>query len=221
MTSLLLLDLDGVVAYEIGPPLFVRLEIIVLHELLDKVLHNIGVPVVVVTHRSRTEAHLILKSAGLTRGEFADVLTAEDILTAALKSRQRWRLLQLGLRKSWILPEVETRHKVARRDIAFIDDRLDNLEDMRASGIGLGLLAPSGVSDDGSKLISFDINQIGSLLKDWNYQGTPHILTLAAREINVEQWCRTGLSTESAPLQTINRIRACGRIMRRLFGTIR
>ena len=78
MISLLLLDLDGVVAIEMVPPQVARLEIILLHELLHEMLSGISVPVVVLTHRSRAEANLILQLAGLTSKEVAGVIAAED-----------------------------------------------------------------------------------------------------------------------------------------------
>ena len=113
MISLLLLDLDGVVAIEIVPPQVARLEIILLHEsLLHEMLSGISVPVVILTHRSRAEANLILQLAGLTSKEVAGVIAAEDILRAAVKSSRRWLLLRHGLKKSWILPDVEKRYGV-------------------------------------------------------------------------------------------------------------
>jgi hypothetical protein len=219
MTSLLLLDLDGVVVIEIAPPHVAKLEIILLHELIDEILGNIHVPIVGLTHRSRAEANLILQSAGLTDREVAAVIAAEDILKAALKSGRRWLLLRHGLKKSWILPEVEKRYGVARRDIAFIDDRHDNLEDMLENGIGLAILAPSGMAIDGLNLVSFDLKQIVRLLEDWKGERVPHILTLASREISIERWRRTGVGTNQGSQHIFNKARRYGRMIRSLVGT--
>jgi len=219
MTSLLLLDLDGVVVIEIAPPHVAKLEIILLHELIDEILGNVHVPIVVLTHRSRAEANLILQSAGLTDREVAAVIAAEDILKAALKSGRRWLLLRHGLKKSWILPEVEKRYGVARRDIAFIDDRHDNLEDMLENGIGLAILAPSGMAIDGLNLVSFDLKQIVRLLEDWKGERVPHILTLASREISIERWRRTGVGTNQGSQHIFNKARRYGRMIRSLVGT--
>ena len=79
MISLLLLDLDGVVVYEAAPPHVEAVELILLHDLLDNALQGLGIPVVVLTHRSRAEAAVILRSARLERG-LAGVIAAEDIL---------------------------------------------------------------------------------------------------------------------------------------------
>ncbi len=47
MISLLLLDLDGVVVYEMVPPHVKKRELILLHDLLVNGLQAVGVPVVV------------------------------------------------------------------------------------------------------------------------------------------------------------------------------
>lgn len=218
MTSLLLLDLDGVVVMEVAPPHVLKLEIILLHELLDEILCSIGVPVVVLTHRSRAEAYLILQSAGLTSRAVAGVCAAEDILKAALKSGRRWFLLWHGLKKSWILAEVERRYGVARRDIAFVDDKHDNLEDMLRNGIGLAILAPSGIAADGSTIVSFDFRQMVRLLKGSKGGRTPDIVTLAPQQISVERWSRTGVGTTHTSRHIFNQARRYGRVIRRLVG---
>ena len=220
MISLLLLDLDGVVAIEMVRPQVARLEIILLHELLHEMLSGISVPVVVLTHRSRAEANLILQLAGLTSKEVAGVIAAEDILRAAVKSSRRWLLLRHGLKKSWILPDVEKRYGVARRDIAIIDDRTDNLEDMLGNGMGLGILAPSGIAADGTTLVSFDFRHMLRFLQDWKGEKVPHIHTLASREIRIERWCRTGVGTNQGSGLIFNKVRRCGRMIRRLVGTL-
>ena len=85
MISLLLLDLDGVVVYEVAPPRVEKLELILLHDLLVNTLQAVGVPVVVLTHRSRAEATVILGSAGLEK-DVAGIMAAEDILNAAFSA---------------------------------------------------------------------------------------------------------------------------------------
>ncbi len=55
MPGLLLLDLDGVVVFESGPPRLAELEILRLHETIVDRLAEFGVPVVVLTHRSRAD----------------------------------------------------------------------------------------------------------------------------------------------------------------------
>jgi hypothetical protein len=220
MTSLLLLDLDGVIVSEVAPPHVAKLEIILLHELLDEILRDIDVPVVVLTHRSRAEANLILQSAGLSSRELAGVVAAEDIFKAALQSSRRLLLLRYGLKKSWILPEIEKRYGVARRNVAFIDDRHDNLDDLLGNGIGLAILAPSGITVDGSRLVSFDFRQMVQLLKNWNGERVPYILTLSPQEVSIDQWRRTGLGTGQRSRHIFNKARRCARMIRRLVGNI-
>jgi hypothetical protein len=220
MISLLLLDLDGVIVIEVTPPDVAKPEIILLHECLDEALSNINVPVVVLTQRSRAEANVIMQSAGLTATRVAGVIAAEDIFKAALKSGRRWFLLRDGLRKSWILPEVEERYGVARHNIAFIDDRHDILEDMLGNGIGLAILAPSGITADGSGLVSFDFHEVVSFLKSWRGMKAPSILTLPTKEISIERWRRTGVGTIRRSRHMFNRVRRCGRMIRHLVGTL-
>jgi hypothetical protein len=160
-----------------------------------------------------------LQSAGLTSREVAAVIAAEDILKAALKSGRRWLLLRHGLKKSWVLPEVEKQYGVARRDIAFIDDRHDNLEDMLGNGIGLAILAPSSIAVDGSNLVSFDFKQMVRLLEDWKGERVPHILALSSQEISIERWHRTGIGTNQRAQKTFNKARRYGRMIRSLIGT--
>lgn len=219
MISLLLLDLDGVVVIEAALPRAVALEILLLHQPLRQVVCNIGIPVVALTHRSRVEAQRILRLAGLSEGALAGLFAAEDILQAALKSRRRWLLLQEGLRKSWVLAEVERLYAVPRRNIAFVDDQHDNLYDMARSGIGLAILAPSGISADGSKLVSFDFRELAQLVRDWSGIDGPQIRTLTSQENCIEEWCRTGVGT-SQRWHLFGQARRCGRAIRRLIGTV-
>jgi hypothetical protein len=163
MISLLLLDLDGVVVYEMVPPHVKKRELILLHDLLVNGLQAVGVPVVVLTHRSRAEAAVILDSAGLYK-DVTGLMAAEDILSAALAYGTLWQLLRKGLRKSWALPAIERRYRVDRKNIAFIDDRLDNIEDLVGNGVGLALHAPSGINNDGS-IITFDFQQVAGMLR--------------------------------------------------------
>ena len=161
-----------------------------------------------------------MQSAGLTATRVAGVIAAEDIFKAALKSGRRWFLLRDGLRKSWILPEVERRYGVARRDIAVIDDRHDILEDMLGNGIGLAILAPSGITADGAGLISFDFHEVGSFLKGWKGKKAPSILiTLPSKDISIERWRRTGVGTIGRSRHMFNRVRRYGRMIRHLVGT--
>jgi hypothetical protein len=215
MISLLLLDLDGVIVYEMAPPLVKKLELIRLHALLVNELEALGVPVVVLTHRSRAEATIILQSVGLQNG-VAGLMAAEDILSAALAYGTPWQLLKKGLRKSWALPAVERRYRVVRKNIAFIDDRMDNIQDLVDNGVGLALHAPSGIDDDGS-LISFDFDQAMRVLRDWNSGSAQRFLPIASRIVVESEWQRTGISTGAFAISRFNRARRFGRSLRNIL----
>jgi hypothetical protein len=215
MISLLLLDLDGVVVYEMAPPRVKKQELILLHDLLVNALQAVGVPVVVLTHRSRAEAAVILGSAGLEKG-VAGLMAAEDILNAAFAYGTPWQLLRKGLRKSWALPAIERRYRVDRKNIAFIDDRLDNIGDLVGNGVGIALHAPSGINDDGS-LISFDFGQAVRMLREWNGDLTLPILSIAPRIVTESELSRTGISTGIFTMSPFNRARRYGRSLRQLL----
>ena len=214
MISLLLLDLDGVVVYEMAPPRVQKLELILLHDLLVNELKALGVPVVVLTHRSRAEAAIILGSAGLEKG-VAGIMAAEDILNAAFAYGTPWKLLRIGLRKSWALPAIERRYRVNRKNIAFIDDSLDNIEDLVGNGVGIALHAPSGIKDDGS-LISFHFEQVIRVLRDWNGHPAPPFPSITPRIVAPSEWYRTGVSTGTSARSPFNRVRRFGRSLRNL-----
>jgi hypothetical protein len=212
MISLLLLDLDGVIVYEMAPPHVQTLELIRLHDFLVNRLEATGIPVVVLTHRSRAEAWLILDCAGV-RQRVAGLVAAEDILRAALAYGNPWQLLRKGLRKSWALPAIERRYQVARKNIAFLDDRLDNIHDLVDNGVGLALHAPSGLNDDGS-LISFDFEQVVCVLRDWEGDTTVPVQPITPRILAQSEWRRTGVSTGTLAMRPLNQVRRFGRSVR-------
>ena len=213
--SLLLLDLDGVVVYEMAPPEVQKMELILLHDLLVDALQALDVPVVVLTHRSRAEAAVILGSAGLANG-VAGIMAAEDILSAAFTYGTPWQLLRKGLRKSWALPAIERQYRVDRKNIAFIDDRLDNIKDLVGNGVGIALHAPSGINGDGG-LISFDFRQAVRMLQEWNGDRTIPILSVASRTLPESEWSRTGISTGTLTMSPFNQARRYGRSLRKLL----
>ena len=216
--TLLLLDLDGVVVFEAEPPHLATAEILLLHEVLAEVLGQLQAPVVVVTHRSRAEAQRILEAAQLHTGVISQLVAAEDIFRAGLKHHGVFHVARRGLRKSLVLQVVEERFGIARARMAFIDDRLDNLQDMLASGIGLAMLAPSLIHS-GDSLISFDVNEAIAAFKTWGGMGRREtVLELTARTITVDPWRKTGLNTRRQGRHFFNLVRRVARGARtRLF----
>lgn len=223
MTSgpgLLLLDLDGVVVFEHGPPWLERLEILRLHEALPALLARFEAPVVVLTHRSRAEARRILEAAGLGPDQLAGVMAAEDLALAAVRHGAVLRLFGRGLRKSLILPEVEARFGVPRARMALIDDRADNLEDLLAAGLGHALHAPSEVDAAGG-VVSFDMAEAVDRYHAWRGAGGAGGLTaLTARPLADLQGRRTGLSTTREGANPFNRLRTAARKVRRGIGRL-
>jgi hypothetical protein len=215
--TLLLLDLDGVVVFEAEPPHLPKVEILLLHHLLEEVLKQADAPVVVVTHRSKAEALKILEAAQL-HPALSGIVAAEDLLQAGLRHHGIFRVARKGLRKSLILPVMEERFGIPRARMALIDDRLDNLEDMLANGIGLTLLAPS-LMENGDSLVSFDANEAMAAFKSWD--GTKRnetVVRLTACTIKIDPWRKTGLNTRWQGRHFFNLMRRMGRATRtRLF----
>ena len=216
--TLLLLDLDGVVVFEAEPPHLAKAEILLLHDLLSEVLKQMQAPVVVVTHRSKAEALRILEAARLPSSVLSGVMAAEDILRSGLKHHGILRVVRKGLRKSLILPMVEKQFGISRTRMALIDDRLDNLEDMLANGIGLALLAPS-LMENGHSLTSFDVNEAIGVFTSWGGRERQEtVVRLTALTIAVESWRKTGLNTRRQERHLFNLLRRMGRATRtRLF----
>lgn len=213
--GLLLLDLDGVVVFESGPPLLEALEILRLHDGLTTLLDGLDMPVVVLTHRSRREAAQILQAAGVEVSRLGGIMAAEELLRAGLKHGGVAGVVRHGLRKSWILPLIEERFGISRKDIAFIDDRLENLQDLLAHGLGLALHAPSDVVAARRALVSFDFAEALERIAEWR-EGRlgGGIVALPAREYSVLEWRRTGLHTRRQGRHVFNMARRVGRAMR-------
>jgi hypothetical protein len=217
-TGLLLLDLDGVVVFESGPPLLADVEILRLHEMMVDRLAEFEAPVVVLTHRSRVEARRILQSAGIDAEHLAGVMAAEDLMSAALLHGNLRQLLSRGLRKSLILPLVEKRFGVKRSSMALLDDRVDNLEDLIAAGLGFALHAPSDTSDDRA-LITFDIGE--AIIAFTRWKAAPEIgrfESLTPIRVEIEPWRCTGLCTKRVARHPFNALRSLARRIRQAIG---
>jgi hypothetical protein len=210
---MLLLDLDGVVVFEAEAPWVPAKELILLHENLGRELDKLGMPIAVLTHRSRREARQILETAGLDgMAALAGVIAAEDLFLAGIR-QVRGRMLSRGLRKDLVLPILERRFLVKRSNVAVIDDRADNLQDLLAAGLGLAIHAPSYLLKD--RLISFDVEDALSAIRNW----TPNkhqskIISLPPREILTSSWLRTGVNTSAHGRHVFNIARRAGNFLR-------
>ncbi|HTJ56938.1 MAG TPA: HAD family hydrolase [Devosiaceae bacterium] len=207
----LVLDLDGVVVFEATPPAWVRAELLLLHRELTSVIAELGVDVAILTHRSRREADRILHSAGIVEGERLRLFSAEDLFRAG-RQRGGWRGLWAGgLKKSAVVPEIELLFGVARSDIVFVDDRLDNVDDLLQAGIGLAMLAPSALAADGS-LTSFSISEVTDVIGRWrDGQMEARMVALTAVSSGVEAWQSTGVHIRDESLHLFNGIRRIAR----------
>jgi hypothetical protein len=215
----LLLDLDGVVVLEPRAPGTAR-EILRLHDDLAASLAALGLPVIVLTHRSRAEARVILEAAGLSSGRLHRLVAAEDLCAEALRRLRLLALLRGGLRKSFALSLVERRDGIARRDMAVIDDRPANLDDLRRHGVGLALLAPAQPPDGAGGLTTFDFAEAAAAIARWIAGARPDVaLRLTARAVPLAAWRRTGLSSAASGRHWFNAVRAVGASARtRLAG---
>jgi hypothetical protein len=219
--ALLFLDLDGVVVYEAGPPLLPGLEILRLHAGLGALLQALPDQVAVLTHRSGAEARRILEAAGVDPARLAGLLAAEELFRAGLKHGGPLGLVRHGLRKSWVLPLAEERFGVSRGEAAFIDDRMDNLQDLLAHGLGLALHAPSEIGADGRSLVSFDMAAALAEVARWRRGERPgQLVTLPPVTMPLGDWQRTGLHTKQQGRHVFNVARRIGRAMRRPFRSL-
>jgi hypothetical protein len=194
--KVLLLDLDGVVVFEAIPPLVAKREILRLHEGIEALLRGAPFPVVILTHRSRAEAKVVIGSAGLTVGSTAKIIAAEDLFIEACRHRQFIRLARQGLLKSHALKLVERLFGVPRGYMAIIDDKPHNLDDLLRHGVGMGLLAPSRILEDEKCLVTFSLAQALQQVAEWQ----PERESGCARQLPeisrpVAAWQRTGLDT--------------------------
>ncbi|MBV8165681.1 MAG: hypothetical protein JO021_02735 [Alphaproteobacteria bacterium] len=214
----LLLDLDGVVVLEARAPGGEQ-EILRLHPDLAGRLSALGLPVIVLTHRSRAEARVILEAAGLPMASLHRLVAAEDLCLEALRRLRIRALLRGGLRKSFALSLVERRDGFAPADLAVIDDKPANLDDLRRHGVGLALLAPAQPRDAAAGVIGFDFAEAACVIARWIAGARPDVaVRLTPRTVRLAAWQRTGLSTASSGRHWFNTVRALGASARTLAG---
>ena len=211
---LLLLDLDGVVVLESGPPLCETLQILVLHEQLVAQLARLGMPTYVLTHRSRSEALRILEAAGVPESGLAGVFAAEDIFFSAIRHGLAFTVLRHGLRKSLILPELKRRSGIGRSRTILIDDRKDNVQDMLDSGVGLVLHAPSEIAADGRSFVTFDFEEAVQAITGWTAE-TPTVITQRGLRLEPGHVRHSGMNTRAQARHVFNIVRP----MRRHLGS--
>lgn len=187
---LLLLDLDGVLVHERDDQASGPKEILLLHKCLPEFLMGFSAPVMIVTHRSRAEARQVLDSIGVERRTLAGCVAAEDLLRTALTSGHLFAPMRRGLRKSLILRSLCRSLSLSPSQIAFVDDKRENVEDMLTVGIGLGLIAPFDPRRKDA-LKTFELDQLHDVFFHWacgNFEfavaSEPHRLNSVERNAN-------------------------------------
>lgn len=207
---LLLLDLDGVVVLEIAPPLVARRELMRLHDALGDLL-QLGMKVVVLTHRSRREALTILEAAGLSPSQLSGVLAAEDLLIEGLRHGRFLQLARRGLAKDLCLPLLERRFAIPRQAMAMIDDRAVNLRGLLDAGLGMALLAPSSIDGSSASITTFSLASAVVRLQQWAAGERSERLTrLEEQVVAIKDLARTGMDASARGRHLFNRLRRVG-----------
>ena len=165
--KVLLVDLDGVLVLEFLPAGASVLELYNLCPNIADVLRRTAAPIVILTHRSRREAQKILTSIGLDQEHIQFVIAAEDLFLQGLIKNLGFGILSKGLKKSLALDILQKRLKVPPRNIAMIDDRIDNLHGLLDGGIGLAMLAPSEIAPDRKSITTFDHEEMIACFQRW------------------------------------------------------
>ncbi len=170
--KILLIDLDGVLVTEGSGDTKIGFEIIAIHEQLTEQLASIKMPIALLTHRSRGEALQIISALGLSNFNFAAIFTANDLFINGLRYKGLSFLLRNGSRKSIILSQIENMFNIPAVNVALIDDRLCNIEDLLEAGAGLGLCAPAAKLSEGRQLQAFDLGAAFEKVHHWCQQGS-------------------------------------------------
>jgi len=213
-SRILLLDLDGVLAFEREDAAAGSAQILRLHRDVAERLAVLAIPVVVLTHRSRAEARTILRSVGLGPEQLLTVMAAEDLAASALQSGAWISIFRHGLRKRLIFFRLQKRYGVQPDAMAMIDDRMENLDDLLDAGLGLALHAPSALDARGV-LTSFDLDHAFARLEAWRDGAEgPRLISLPPVVGPIAPWQSTGLSTQRDSRHLFNRART-------LFRTVR
>ena len=165
--KLLLLDLDGVLVTDGVGDTKVGSEIIAIHPNLIEQLEALSVPIAILTHRSRGEALQIIQALDLSNHKFLGIFTANDIFIYGLRFKGVSFLIKNGSRKSIVLSYINKRFNIPAANIAFIDDRLGNVEDLLDAGVGLGINVPAAKVIEGGKIETFELSKALDQVETW------------------------------------------------------
>ncbi|VAW83434.1 hypothetical protein MNBD_GAMMA16-1329 [hydrothermal vent metagenome] len=220
---ILLFDIDGVLAMDGDVNNQNLSEIISLHPNIVEVFQNITFPVAILTHRSRREAEQILSALKINRKKLVGCFTAQDLLSSALLKHQYRTLLKQGLKKSFILPLLEDKYGFKKENIAMVDDRPENLSVLMKSGVGLTMLAPHVVFRSENSVMSFDLEQVISIFKQWvaNHDQKTITTALTNKQRYLGGWSQTGMDIEMMNKTFIYCRRAVRKVRKSIAQVIR
>lgn len=167
MSALLLLDLDGVTVLRVTEPGRAQATVILQPTLIDAV-SNLGFRVVILTHRSRAEAEQIVRAIVVDAAKMPLILAAEDLVKAAVRDGQIFKLLRRGIQKAFAVPYLERVCGVSRKRMAVLDDNEGNIRTMIAAGVGLKVLTPTALLNE-QVVRTFRSDVLLELLKNWRH----------------------------------------------------
>lgn len=139
--ALLLVDLDEVI--------ITRLEIkadreivTALHPSIVQNLRRAHKQIVILTHRSKSEATQILRLFNGIEDLILEVVTAEDLIWTSITTGRILLLIKKGITKSLFVKFALRKYGVHPQNIAIIDDSFNNVNAILNAGGGMGFLAP-------------------------------------------------------------------------------
>ncbi|NOY71586.1 MAG: hypothetical protein GXP14_04295, partial [Gammaproteobacteria bacterium] len=143
--------------------------------------------------------------------------TAHDIFRSALENHKYTLLLKQGLRKSFIVPLLESKYGFKKENIAMVDDRPENLAVLMESGVGLTMLAPHTILRCQNSVMSFELEQVINIFNEWTthrHQGVKNEMSvvLTSQQRHLGAWSQTGIE-----IKMMNRTFSCFRRIVRSF----
>ena len=168
--KLLLIDLDGVLVTDGDGDTKIGSEILIVHQELSKKLKNLNLPVAVVTHRTRREADQILTALNISKEFLVGVFSANDIVFSALANGRLRTLLRQGSLKSLVLSRINEKLDIQTSSMAFIDDRMANIEDMYSCGVGMTIHVPKARLLESNLMETFNIDEAIASLQEWSIE---------------------------------------------------
>jgi len=196
--KLLLIDLDGVLVTDGDGDTKIGSEILIVHPKLSEKLKNLNLPVAVVTHRTRREADQILTALNISKEFLVGVFSANDIVFSALAKGRLRILLRQGSLKSLVLSRINEKLNIQTSSMAFIDDRMANIEDMRSCGVGMTIHVPKARLLESDVMETFNIDEAITSLQEWSNENDG--ISCVQRSINlkpvikkIDNSCRSGV----------------------------